>query len=172
MVITRRLAVPSTATEFSGNEAHLLPATLPQTHSVTGGSNSAQQNPAASQSTHTAPRPIQDEPAQMLTFSNRINSAECQPQGCTLFLLGTTQASTTDVSFPSLPRQDAQIPSDWKHWEELVMCSAAAAVPCQSSSPLQYLGQDPLSPKAFLCIRTPHNLHCYPSATSMQTTAC
>lgn len=112
MVITRRLAVPSTATEFSGNEAHLLPATLPQTHSVTGGSNSAQQNPAASQSTHTAPRPIQDEPGQMLTFSNRINSAECQPQGCTPFLLGTTQAFTTDVSLPSLPRQDAQIPSD------------------------------------------------------------
>lgn len=121
---------------------------------------------------HTASKATQDEPVQMLTLSNRVNPAEHQPQGCTPFLLRTTQASTTDGSSPSLPRQDAQIPSDLKLRGELVMCSVAAAVPRKSTRPLQYLGQDLLSPKAFLCIRIPHNLHSYPSATSMQATAC
>lgn len=66
-----------------------------------------------------------------------VNPAECQPQGCTPFLLRTTQASTTDGSPPSLPRQDAQIPSDLKHskwnwWCALWLFPARAPAPCST----------------------------------------
>lgn len=102
---------------------------------------------------HTVPKATQDEPGQMLPFPTELTLQSASHRAALLFCSGQLRhwwlfAFPTEAGCPN---------SIWFKtlWGELVMCSVV--VPCQSTSPLHYLGQDPLSPKAFLCIRIPHN---------------
>lgn len=118
---TRRLVLPSSFTQprnYTRNEAHLLPATLPRTHSVVGGSGGAQQGLLQGHGLPEHPEP------QRVSLDKRCSpfpTEPSQPRSYAPFLLRTPQVSTDGGSLLSLPTQDIHTPFDFKMlWGEFL----------------------------------------------------
>lgn len=107
---------------YTRNEAHLLPATLPHRHAVfrvIQPIRRTAQEPAPGRGFpkrplhplyHQSPRSM----PQIFTFSNRINPTKCQLWSCTPFLLGTSRESISHRCLCFLPTQDTCAQPDFK----------------------------------------------------------
>lgn len=99
-------------------KAHLLPATLPRTHGVVGGSGGAQQGLLQGHSLPEHPEP------RRVSLDKRCSpfpTEPSQPRSYAPFLLRTPQVSTDGGSLLSLPTQDIHTPFDFKMlWGEFL----------------------------------------------------